>query len=639
MNLQLAEWHDGEDEMHKLMNVPDYGNPTSPGLSAHAQRLLHLSSLLAIGTVDDEGRPWTTLLGGEQGFARSLGQSIVGVKALADPSCDPVLRTLLEQHRVSTASEYKTAREFSALGIHLASRDRVKVQGRLLGGSRIGNDSSLNTSQDEATQVQMALAIEGSLGNCPKYLNKKDIVLAVPRPVPLPATLPLPQPALDLLAKADTFFITSHHPSHMSTNHRGGPPGFIRVERNDSQSVILVYPEYSGNRLYQTLGNLVLDPRAGIVVPDFETGNVLYISGTTKIIVGKDASQLLPRSNLAVQIRVDAAKFVHKGLGFRGLPGDRSPYNPPVRYLATERPATNPETPHNDKTATATLVARTHLTPTIARFRFRISDPASHRWTAGQYVALSFETDLSGGYAHMADDDPRSLNDDYVRTFTVSSPPGRIPQAGTAGQQAAAATAAKEGSSSPAPLLPDSEFEITIRHVGTVTRFLFTTNIRAGLEIPLRGFGGSFAIQQQQQDDGAKGITPFVAGGIGITPLLAQLPSLDLARLVVVWTVNSRDLGLVLDTLRRYPRLGGRMKVFVSGDPLSKLSEEQRGCAREIDGELAERFSERRMVRDDVVGMREEVGDTWYICAGSGLRKQLLEWLEGKTAVYEDFDY
>ena len=628
MNLQMEEWHDGVDKMHKLMSVPDRGDPTKPGLSAHAQRLLHLSSLLAVGTVDDEGRPWTTLLGGEQGFARSLGQSIVGVKALADASHDPVLRTLLAQPRVSTPGEYETAREFSALGIHLASRDRVKLQGRLLGGSRVGNESSLNTSQDEATEVQMALAIEGSLGNCPKYLNKKDIVLAVPLPVPLPATLPLPQPALDLLAKADTIFITSHHPSHMSTNHRGGPPGFIRVECNDSQSVILAYPEYSGNRLYQTLGNLILDPRAGIVVPDFDTGNVLYISGTSKIIFGKDASRLLPRSNLAVQIRVEAAKFVHKGLGFRGLPGERSPYNPPVRYLTTERPATNPDI----TTATATLLSRTLLTPTIARFRFRLSEPANHAWTAGQYVALSFEDELSGGYAHSDDEDPRSLNDDYVRTFTVSSPPppscgNRHHQAGMAGGH----ELAKEGSRPP---VPNDEFEITIRNVGTVTRFLFTTNIRAGLVVPLRGFGGSFAIKRS---DTAKGIiTPFVAGGIGITPLLAQLPSLDLSRLLVFWTVNSRDVGLVVDTMRRHPGLGARMRVFVSGDPVGKLS-----GAGEIDGEaIAEGgFVRRRMAREDVVGIREDLGDTWYICAGTGLRKQLLEWLEGKTAVYEDFDY
>ena len=631
MNLQTEEWHDGVDKMHKLMNVPDRGDPTKPGLSAHAQRLLHLSSLLAIGTVDDEGRPWTTLLGGEQGFARSLGQSIVGVKALADSDHDPVLRTLLAQPRISTPGEYETAREFSALGIHLASRDRVKLQGRLLGGSRVGNESSLNTSQVEATEVQMALAIEGSLGNCPKYLNKKDIVLAVPQPVPLPATLPLPQPALDLLAKADTIFITSHHPSHMSTNHRGGPPGFIRVECNDSQSVILAYPEYSGNRLYQTLGNLILDPRAGIVVPDFDTGNVLYISGTTKIIFGKDASRLLPRSNLAVQIRVEAAKFVHKGLGFRGLPGEPSPYNPPVRYLTTERPATNPDTPANEKTtATATLLSRTLLTPTIARFRFCLSDPANHAWTAGQYVALSFEDELSGGYAHSDDEDPRSLNDDYVRTFTVSSPPppscgSRHHQAGMAGGN----ELAKDGS---LPPVPNDEFEITIRNVGTVTRFLFNTNIRAGLVVPLRGFGGSFAIKQ----DDAKGITPFVAGGIGITPLLAQLPSLDPSRLLVFWTVNSRDVGLVVDTMRRHPGLGARMRVFVSGDPVGKLS-----GAGEIDGEAIPEgvFVRRRMAREDVVGIREELGDTWYICAGTGLRKQLLEWLEGKTAVYEDFDY
>lgn len=67
------------------------------------------------------------------------------------------------------------------------------------------------------------------------------------------------------------------------------------------------------------------------------------------------------------------------------------------------------------------------LTPSIARFRFKISDPKRiGKRRPGQYAVFSFKEDLDMGYSHMRDDDPTSLNDDYIRTFTVSSSRERI---------------------------------------------------------------------------------------------------------------------------------------------------------------------------------------------------------------------
>ncbi|KAL9127131.1 MAG: hypothetical protein Q9217_003939 [Psora testacea] len=607
VGINAIVWHEGEEKMHKLLHVPNQHNPTKPGLSAHAQRLLHISSLFALGILDDQGRPWTTLLGGQPGFARSLGQSIVGLKTVAARRYDPVLDILLRPTQTAKEAEAGNfPKDFSALGIHLATRDRIKLLGRMLAGGTVGNGSEDKGSQSDVAEIQLIFAIEGSLGNCPKYLNEKDIILTVPKPLCLSDTLPLGEVALRLLAKADMLFITSYHPSHMSTNHRGGPSGFIRVEKNDTSGVILVYPEYSGNRLYQTLGNLYLDPRAGIVVPDFDSGDVLYMTGATKILVGKDAANTLPRSNLAVQFRIDAARYVQNGLAFRGMSGERSPYNPPVRYLTTERAVPDAQS-QNSGVAYAKIHSRDLLTPTIARFRFSISDPeTAGRWTPGQYVALAFEDELSRGYAHMADDDPKSLNDDYVRTFTVSSPPN--------GE------------------LRHDEFEITIRNVGTVTGFLFGCNPCGGLEVPLRGFGGTFSVMQR---DGS-GTVPFVAGGIGITPLLAQLSDLETQRLRLFWTVNVRDIGLVADTLRRYPALGPSVRVYVSGIS-GALSDEHKAALDEVERAVSS-VARRRLMEEDVGG-EQGLDDTWYICTGPALRKNLLEWLKGKKTVYEDFNY
>ena len=133
------------------------------------------------------------------------------------------------------------------------------------------------------------------------------------------------------------FMSSSDGAEDVDTNHRGGPAGFVRLISNDESGAVIVYPEYSGNRMYETLGNLKMNPLAGITVPDFDTGDVLYMTGKTEILIGKEASSVLLRSNLAVKLAVTSARFVEKGLTFKGIPEESSPYNPPVRYAANEK--------------------------------------------------------------------------------------------------------------------------------------------------------------------------------------------------------------------------------------------------------------------------------------------------------------
>ena len=160
-------FHEGEESMHSLLHVPNRDNPTSPGLAPYAKRLLHISSLLAIGTLDAEGRPWTTLLGGEPGFARSLGQSIVGVKTLVDRKFDPVIRHLLGDKQDGEVLEEKAdGRLVSALGIHLATRERVKLSGIMVAGAleNLGSSSAPDEDRSGAAEVQLVFAIQQSIG-------------------------------------------------------------------------------------------------------------------------------------------------------------------------------------------------------------------------------------------------------------------------------------------------------------------------------------------------------------------------------------------------------------------------------------------------------------------------------------------
>jgi ferredoxin-NADP reductase len=436
------------------------------------------------------------------------------------------------------------------------------------------------------------------IGNCPKYLNKKQIIPRVPQPKLESTSFPLPESAIDLIRKADLFFISSsNHTSDMDTNHRGGPKGFVRILENNEDGFTLVSPEYSGNRLYQTLGNLKTTPRAGLVFPDFETGDVLYLTGTTEILAGKDAAELIGRTNLAVRIQVKHYRYVKSGLAFRAEEGEFSPYNPAVRYLNSEDKL---KVGQASSVTRATLVKKEILTPTIGRFRFKLDDGQSrHSWKPGQWVALDFSDELDLGYSHMREDDPKSLNDDWIRTFTVSSRLG-VPD-------------------------DDGHFEITIRKVGPVTNHLFNVNPRTQLEIGVKGFGGDFYFKQAEGES-----ISFVAAGVGITPLLAQIADLDIDRLKLYWTVRFEHLRLVFDTLQRHSGLKSFLRLYVTGKIDEASSDWQKAST------LSSKVEKRRFAKED---FEDDLAARCYICTGTPLRNALVDWLGGKVVVYENFDY
>lgn len=228
--------HPGELAVRKLLHVPPdslTSNPQSAGLpSAYASRASR-SPLLAIGTLDAQGRPWTSLWSdsGRRGFIAPRGRHLLGVH-VADSGFDPVARALRAEQDVPETVQgvdvVKVAdKVVAALAVDLETRDRVKLAGRIV--ARVA--------------AEWCLQVEESLGNCPKYINRRTVVPSEGGgPGEEETTLPLSKDALALLAKADMFFMSSTDGTTMDTNHRGGPAGFIRVERNDGE-VSLVYPE------------------------------------------------------------------------------------------------------------------------------------------------------------------------------------------------------------------------------------------------------------------------------------------------------------------------------------------------------------------------------------------------------------
>ncbi|KAF9876210.1 oxidoreductase [Colletotrichum karsti] len=596
-------WHEGELAVHELLKIPTRQNPTRAGLPSSFGQRVAVAPLLALGALDERGRPWTTLWGGEAGaVARPIAEDVLGVRSKVDVVDDPVIRALwggqereIREGEVLQPGVAGEGKVVSGLAIDLRTRDRVKFGGRMIAGAVTKVDG------DGGGELQIAVKVEESLGNCPKYLNKKDVrgreAVVKGR---VERGLPLSGDAVAVIRQADMIFLSSGNGESMDTNHRGGSKGFVRVARNDDGGLEIIYPEFSGNRLYQTLGNLKVNPRVGVAIPDFETSNVLYITGTASILFGDDAAAHLPRTKLAVKITASSAVFVQSGLPFTGTPREPSPYNPPVRPLHTEQQIPGAALSSTTTETTATLLARDIITPTVARFTFGLEPPG--RWEPGQYVTLDFAEELDVGWSHMRDDEPQALNDDYVRTFTVSNRPGG------GGQRV----------------------EITARRKGPVTGLLWRWNPRAPLTVPVLGFGGEEAFRMGRSG----GEEVFVAAGVGITPVMAQAEGVLEAggRLRVLWSVKGEDLKFakhVLDTVRGLAQV---TTVFVTG-----RVEEEDILIDEI-RDLGASIERRRMVESDVKGPGAGKSK-YFLCTGPTMLKMLNEWLEGEEVAFEDFAY
>lgn len=321
--------------------------------------------------------------------------------------------------------------------------------------------------------------------------------------------------------------------------------------------------------------------------------------------MGSAAEEFLPHSKLCVKFFVVSLRLVEHALPFRGVLGEKSIYHPRVRRLAVERcaaasaSATTGEQQQQQQQQ-ATLLHQTKLTPTISRFRFRLHQPntttsptATSTYQPGQYITLDFSSHLNIGYSHMRDDDPRSLNDDFVRTFTVS---GFYQQHQHQHQHQHQQQHQQQQQKEEALGKCGDEFEITIRKVGggVVTNFLFGFGYgddelyqkeneckrekeKENLVIDVRGFGGGeFTIQQQeeqqyQQEQQKKTPTKtktekkrriYIAAGIGITPIIPFLSTFSSSsssslhlNLKILWTVKMEDLAFVWDVVGKVAQL------------------------------------------------------------------------------------
>ncbi len=262
----MSPFHPGEQTIQSLAGVHDRielkGRAVIRDYMPEQHRAFFAAlPFMIVGLADQNGHPWATTLSGPPGFMKSADENLLTIKAWLDPG-DPL------------HSRIRNGAPVGGLGIEFSTCRRNRINGRIE-NCIIGEGFSIRVQQ--------------SFGNCPKYIqarNERPQLCSKPVPKCRMASY-LGDNEVSFIAEADTFFIASRSAQlaqddssqGLDVSHRGGRPGFVRVNSKNE----LCFPDYSGNLLFNTLCNLEVDARAGLLFIDFQSGRMLHIIGRAKI--------------------------------------------------------------------------------------------------------------------------------------------------------------------------------------------------------------------------------------------------------------------------------------------------------------------------------------------------------------------
>lgn len=310
-----SPFHAGEQRVQSLIGVREQVERAGRGMIRDQMPDQHRAlfaalPMLVVGSLDGAGRPWASILAGQPGFVRSpTPRSLV---VMAEPMTgDPLLGNLRQGAAVGL------------LGIQLETRRRNRSNGRV--SARDAHSFTVEVAQ--------------SFGNCKQYIQAREPTFDATGRASASAvgigreSARLSARAAALLTRSDTFFIATASAAATSgldgegvdVSHRGGRPGFVRVS-NGERATELTFPDFGGNFMFNTLGNLQVNPRAGIVSADFDSGDVLSVTGTARVIWEGEAVAAFPGAERLVVFTVESGVFLERALPLRFSRATLSPY-------------------------------------------------------------------------------------------------------------------------------------------------------------------------------------------------------------------------------------------------------------------------------------------------------------------------
>ncbi|GAA1788457.1 pyridoxamine 5'-phosphate oxidase family protein [Actinomadura chokoriensis] len=295
-------YHEGERAAQRRAGLLDQGGLSGRAIRTEipevAQKFLVQQPMVVLGAADAAGRMWATLLTGRPGFLYAEDTRTVTIEAVTGPD-DPL------HDRLTTPAPV------GMLAIEPSRHRRMRMNGRA-----VPTDNGLHVKLDQV------------YSNCPKYIQKREYHWE-------PATTPgrphhsrtLTSDQQRWITNADTFFIaTSDREGNADASHRGGNPGFIQVV---SPSV-LRWPDYVGNAMFNTLGNLEVNPQAGLLFPDWQTGALLHLTGTAQTNWTPANAATTPGAERLVDFTITEITEIPTAVPLRWSTPTPSRFNPPV---------------------------------------------------------------------------------------------------------------------------------------------------------------------------------------------------------------------------------------------------------------------------------------------------------------------
>ncbi|MGE2718145.1 pyridoxamine 5'-phosphate oxidase family protein [Mycolicibacterium celeriflavum] len=252
----MSGFHEGELAVQARAGVVaqaarlGQGMLAAPDLNGGIGKFLSVREFAVVTARGDDGRLWTSPLHARPGFLEAHDRTLRVETRPVDG--DPL-------HGLAAGQP------IGMLAIDFATRRRVRVNGTV----------------GDATAAGLTIDVDQAFGNCPRYIQPRELSPAQPSAAAqFTRSSALGPSQAAVVADANTFFLGTEHPTRgVDASHRGGPPGFVRVEGD-----ALSWPDYPGNNMFNSLGNLAVDPAAAVLFIDFATGDVVQISGTAAVV-------------------------------------------------------------------------------------------------------------------------------------------------------------------------------------------------------------------------------------------------------------------------------------------------------------------------------------------------------------------
>ncbi|MGR4973630.1 pyridoxamine 5'-phosphate oxidase family protein [Pseudomonas sp. LARHCG127] len=527
---KTSPWHEGELTLQRAVGAVDMMASVGQRQLARTwmpdQHRAFYAQLpfVVLGAVDRQGDVWATLRAGQPGFMNSPDPQTLHINLEPEPN-DPAQEGMGEGDAIGM------------LGIELHTRRRNRMNGVVRRQLAPG----------------LEVAVSQAYGNCPRYINLRQYHFVDAQAV-APRQLTVSDPLVRrLVTAADSFYIATYvvrdGERQVDASHRGGKPGFVRMDEDGS----LTIPDFSGNLFFNTLGNILLNPRAGLVFVDFQTGDLLQMSGSAQVLL--DDPEISAFQGAERLLRFTPQRIVHRpaAIALRWKDQDEGDSPNSLMTGSWEQAAERLQAEALRSRWRSLQVERVvDESPDIRSFYLQASDGLGlPRFEAGQHVPVRIL--LEG---HKAPS---------IRTYSVSSAPS------------------------------DDFLRISVKRDGSVSSHLHE-QVRALHEIEARAPQGHFTVQPTER-------RPLVllAAGVGITPLLSMLREVvyqgqRISRMRPVWLVQSArsvaDLAFREEIDELAARAGDKLQVLrmVSQPPTEAGAGEGYDLAGRIDVELLKRL-------------------------------------------------